>query len=151
MVSSGDSTDQGWKSLLISLSFSFLCCWHCNSTPYNSFHLMLGFLLENNQKFLARDYLRQMKRSRQCFERKHFCPSEISMYHTWAVMVAQGVAHRTTDREVQGSNPAGSWAFFSSLLFPIFQSVVRPKSGPSWRCNIAGWFSTFQLIPSHAI
>ena len=47
---------------------------------------------------------------------------------TKAMVVAQAVAHRTTDREVPGSNPAGSWAFFSlSLLFPIFQSVVRPK------------------------
>ena len=35
------------------------------------------------------------------------------------------VAHRTTDREVQGSIPTGSWAFFLlslSLLFP-FSSV----------------------------
>ena len=61
---------------------------------------------------------------------------------TWlAVVIAQAVEHRTTDREVRGSNPTGSWAFFllSSLLFPIFQSVVRLKSGPSWRCNIAGF------------
>ena len=57
---------------------------------------------------------------------------------SWAMVVAQAVDHRTTDREVPGSNPAGSWAFFShfrlsclSLLFPICQSVVRPKSGPS--------------------
>ena len=46
-------------------------------------------------------------------------------------MVAQPVAHRTTDGEVPGSNPAGSWALVSfsslSLLFPNFQSVVRPK------------------------
>ena len=35
----------------------------------------------------------------------------------WAVVVAQAVAHRTTDREVRGSNPAGSWAFFSSLSY----------------------------------
>ena len=69
-------------------------------------------------------------------------------------MVAQAVAHRTTNREVPGSNPAGSWAFFSfhrlSLLFPISQSVARPKSGPSRRCNTTG-FSTFQekkIMPS---
>ena len=47
----------------------------------------------------------------------------------WAVVVAQAVAHWTMDREVRGLNPAGSWAFFSSLLYPIFQSVVCPKSG----------------------
>ena len=63
-----------------------------------------------------------------------------------AVVVAQVVARLTTDREVLGSNPAatGSWAFFSQsrlCLFSflsLFPSVVRPKSGPSWR------FSTFQ-------
>ena len=45
-----------------------------------------------------------------------------------AVVVAQVVVHWTTDWEVQGLFPAaaGSWAFFLSLLFPIFQSVVRP-------------------------
>ena len=30
-----------------------------------------------------------------------------------------------------------------SLIFPIFKSVVRPKSGPSWMCNTTG-FSNFQ-------
>ena len=35
------------------------------------------------------------------------------------MVVAQVVAHRTTDQEVLGSIPTGSWAFFSSLLFPI--------------------------------
>ena len=37
-------------------------------------------------------------------------------------MVAQAVAHRTTDREVRGSNPAaaGSWAFFSLFSFLSF-------------------------------
>ena len=49
-----------------------------------------------------------------------------------AVVVAQAVAHRTTDRKVLSSIPAaaGSWAFFSrlshALLFPIILSVVRP-------------------------
>ena len=34
------------------------------------------------------------------------------------VVVAQVVAHRTTDPEVPGSNSAGSWTFFLfSLLF----------------------------------
>ena len=37
--------------------------------------------------------------------------SELSM----AVAVAQVVAYRTTDRELLGLIPAGSWAFFSSL------------------------------------
>ena len=60
------------------------------------------------------------------------------------VVVAQAVAHRTTDQKVPFSNPAGRWAFFlslssRSLLFPIFQSVVRPESGPSWRCNTTGF------------
>ena len=41
-----------------------------------------------------------------------------------AQVVAQVVAHRTTDQEVQGSIPTGSWAF--SLLFPNCQSVVHP-------------------------
>ena len=36
------------------------------------------------------------------------------LYHE-AVVVAQLVAHWTTDREVPGSIPAESWAFFSSL------------------------------------
>ena len=34
-----------------------------------------------------------------------------------AVVVAQVVAHRTTDREVPGSIYTGSWAFFSSLSY----------------------------------
>ena len=34
-----------------------------------------------------------------------------------AVVVAQVVPHRTTDREIPGSNPAGSEAFFSSLSY----------------------------------
>ena len=64
------------------------------------------------------------------------------------MVVAQVVAHRTMRREVLGSNPAavGSWAFFSlSRLFPIFQSVVCPKSGPSWRSNTTG----IQLSKKH--
>ena len=51
-----------------------------------------------------------------------------------AVVLAEVVAHRITDLEVLGLIPAaaGSWPFFSSL-YPIFQTVVRPLSGPSWR------------------
>ena len=48
------------------------------------------------------------------------------------VVVAQVIAHRTTDREVQGLIPAESWAF--SLLFSIPQEVC-PLSGPSLRCD----------------
>ena len=69
---------------------------------------------------------------------------------TWDVVVAQAVAHQTTDRKVASSIPAaaGSWAFSLvylylslslSLLFPIILSVVRPYSGPSWRCNTTGF------------
>ena len=43
-----------------------------------------------------------------------------------AVVVAQVVTHWTTDREVSGSIPAGRWAFFSSLLYPIRSvSLIR--------------------------
>ena len=35
----------------------------------------------------------------------------------WAVVVAQVVAHRTTDIEVPSLIPTGSWAFFSSLSY----------------------------------
>ena len=55
-----------------------------------------------------------------------------ALVYVWAVVVAQVVAHRTTKREVLGSIPTGSWAF---CLFPVSQSVLRPSSGPSWRCN----------------
>ena len=51
------------------------------------------------------------------------------LYALMAVVVALAVEHRSTDQMVPGSNPAGSWAF-SLSLFPIFQSAVRPKSGP---------------------
>ena len=55
------------------------------------------------------------------------------------VVVAQGVAHRTTDREVLGSIPTGSWAFFLSsltLLFPFsFVNQWCVLIGASWRCN----------------
>ena len=34
-------------------------------------------------------------------------------------VVAQVVTHRITDREMPGLIPAGSWAFFSSLFYPI--------------------------------
>ena len=40
-----------------------------------------------------------------------------------AVVAALAVTHRTMDREVPGSNPAGSWAFSLSLL-----SLVSLKS-----------------------
>ena len=57
------------------------------------------------------------------------------------VVVAQALAHGTPDRKVPSSIPAaaGSRAFSLSLLFPIILSVVRPKSGPSWRCNTTGF------------
>ena len=54
-----------------------------------------------------------------------------------AVLVAQVVAHWTMDREVPGLIPTG--LFSLSLLYPIFQSVVRPLSGLSWRCNATGF------------
>ena len=54
----------------------------------------------------------------------------VLLARSWAVVVAQAVAHQTTDREVSGLNPIGSWAFF-----PL-QSVVCPKSGSSWRWTI---------------
>ena len=45
-----------------------------------------------------------------------------------AKVVAQVVAHRTTDQEVPGSIPAGRWAFYS-LLYPIrslsFRSLME--------------------------
>ena len=41
-----------------------------------------------------------------------------------AVVVAQEVAHRTTDQEVPGSDPTGRWAFFLSLFsFLSFNQV----------------------------
>ena len=42
-----------------------------------------------------------------------------------AVVVAQVVAHRTTNREVLSSIPTGSWAFFFPSLSYLYQSVVR--------------------------
>ena len=53
-----------------------------------------------------------------------------------AVVVAQVVAQRTTDREVPSSISAGSSAFFFSSLSYFNQSVVR---GPWWRCNTADY------------
>ena len=40
-----------------------------------------------------------------------------------AVVVAQVEAHQTMNRVVPGSIPAGSLAFFSSLLFSIISEV----------------------------
>ena len=58
--------------------------------------------------------------------------SELFTLHLQAVVVvAQAVAHQTKVREVVGSIPAGSSAFF---LFSVL-SEVSPLSGPSWRCN----------------
>ena len=51
----------------------------------------------------------------------------------WVGVVAQVVVHRATDGEVLSSIPMGG--LFSSLLFPIFQSVVRPYTCPSYRSN----------------
>ena len=39
------------------------------------------------------------------------------LYALMAVVVALAVEHRSTDRMVPGSNPAGSWAFFLSLSY----------------------------------
>ena len=47
----------------------------------------------------------------------------------WAVVVAQVVAHRTTDREVLGLTPAGSWAFFSSILYQRCALNQVPRIG----------------------
>ena len=47
-----------------------------------------------------------------------------------AVVVAQGVAHRTTDEEVTGSIPAGRWAFFLfSLSYQKFVLNEVPRGG----------------------
>ena len=49
-------------------------------------------------------------------------------------MVAQVVAHRTTNQEVPSLIPTGNWAFLFSSLSYLSQSVVHPRTGPSWRC-----------------
>ena len=49
----------------------------------------------------------------------------------WAVVVGQVVAHRTTDREVPGSIPTGSWAFFSSLSYQKCVLNQVPRGGAS--------------------
>ena len=63
-----------------------------------------------------------------------------------AVVVAQEVAHRTTDQEVPGSDPTGRWAFFSlsSLSYLSIRSLVEVQHY---------WFFNFprKFIPSHAI
>ena len=46
-----------------------------------------------------------------------------------ALVVAQLLAHRTTDREVPSSFPTGSLAFFSSLLFSISLNKWRILEG----------------------
>ena len=51
---------------------------------------------------------------------------------------------------VQFTLPLGAGIFSLSLLFPIFQSVVRPLSGPSGRSNTTR-FSTFQENEKHSI
>ena len=40
----------------------------------------------------------------------------------WAVVVAQVVAHRTTNREIPGSIPTVGWAFFSCIFLFSFLS-----------------------------
>ena len=42
---------------------------------------------------------------------------KLSFLYKSAMVVAPVVAHLTTEREVPGSIPAGSWAFFSSLSY----------------------------------
>ena len=49
----------------------------------------------------------------------------------WAVVVAQVVAHRTTDREVPGSIPTGSWGFFLFSTLSYQKCVLNqvPRGG----------------------
>ena len=54
-----------------------------------------------------------------------------SFYYDWAVVVAQVVAHWTTDWEVLGSISAGSWAFFSSLSYQKCVLNQVPRGGAS--------------------
>ena len=58
-----------------------------------------------------------------------------------AMVVAQVVAHQTTDREVPNSIPTGSWAFISSLLFPLNQWCVLNQVQAVVQHY---WFSIFQ-------
>ena len=46
-----------------------------------------------------------------------------------AVVVAQVVAHRTSDQDVPGSIHAGSWAFFSSLSYQMSVLNQVPHGG----------------------
>ena len=56
------------------------------------------------------------------------------LYWTLAMVVAQVVAHRTTDREVPGSIPAatGSWAFLSLFSFLYFNQWWVRNQVPHW-------------------
>ena len=64
-----------------------------------------------------------------------------------AVVEAQVVAHRTTERKVLGSIPSGSWAFF---LYSI--RIVCPYSGRSWRyitTDFPSWQKTKGQNPNY--
>ena len=58
------------------------------------------------------------KLSNQTFGRENCSVASVVAWRlAWAVVVTQVVAHRTMDREVPGSIPAGSWVFLSLLFF----------------------------------
>ena len=70
------------------------------------------------------------------------------------MVVAQGVAHRTTDQEVLGLIPAtaGSWAFsLSSLSLSFSYLLISGASLISYLVEVQHcWFSTFQETESLA-
>ena len=63
---------------------------------------------------------------------------------TVVAVVTQVVAHWTTDQEVQGSIPAGRWAFFLFLLYPI-RSVSLIRSLVEVQHN---WISSIKCLAS---
>ena len=60
-------------------------------------------------------------------EKRRKCPASTRVQtHDFSVLgsgCSTGVEHTPRDREVMGSNPAGCWAFFSTLSFSEYLSI----------------------------